>query len=202
VPLSDRDYMRSSPPPERRIRRSGNFDFGMNPVIVLIITNIVLYLAVSFSGKGLYPYGQYQPVSTDRFTYYLGLIPYYFSTRPWTLVTSMFIHSGFAHIFSNMIALFFFGTFLNRLIGSGRFLLVYFVGGIVGNILYLLLNLHGLSLVVGASGAIYAIAGTMVVMVPKLPVRLYFLIPIPLWIFVIVFLGLLSAPPFAATNIA
>jgi membrane associated rhomboid family serine protease len=175
-------------------RRPGYLDFSLNPVMALIIANIVLFIAVLVSGKETYPFGQYQQVASDRFTYYLGLIPYYFTSRPWTLVTSMFIHSSFGHILGNLFTLFFFGTFLNRLIGNGKFLLVYFIGGIAGNALYLLLGQH-LSLVIGASGAVYAIAGALVVMMPKLPVRLYFLIPVPLWVVVLVFYALFSFLP-------
>jgi len=192
VPLSDRDYMRPSPPPQRSNRRSINFDFGLNPVVAIIIANVVLFIATRVSGTGLYPFGPYmQPI--NKFEYYLGLIPHYFPSRPWTLLTSMFIHYDFWHIFGNMITLFFFGTFLNRLVGSRRFLLVYFVGGLVGNLLYVLLG-QDLSVAIGASGAIYAIAGALVVMMPTLSVRLYFLVPVPLWVVVLIFFGLWSVP--------
>lgn len=162
--------------------------------MAIIIANIVLYIAVLVSPNGIYPFSQLGQVSTDRFTYYLGLIPYYFTSRPWTLVTSMFVHSGFGHIFGNMLTLFFFGSFLNKLVGNGKFLLVYFIGGIAGNAVYLLLG-QDLSLVIGASGAVYAIAGALVVMMPKLPVRLYFLIPVPLWLIVLVFYVFFSFIP-------
>jgi membrane associated rhomboid family serine protease len=161
--------------------------------MAIIIANLILYLAVLFSSTQAYPFGPFGQVMSDRFTYYLGLIPYYFTSRPWTLLTAMFIHGGFWHIFGNMITLFFFGSFLNRLIGSGRFLLVYFLGGIFGNVLCVLLG-QDLSLFIGASGAIYAIAGALVVMMPRLQVRLYFLIPVPLWVVVIVFFGIWSIP--------
>jgi membrane associated rhomboid family serine protease len=192
--------MRSSPPPRRSYRRSLNLDFGVNPVMALIIANLILFVAVLVSPNQLFPYGSGQVIS-DRFTYYLGLIPHYFPSHPWTIVTAMFIHAGFWHIFGNMLTLFFFGSFLYRLIGGVKFLLVYFIGGIVGNALCLLLG-NDLSLFIGASGAIYAIAGAMVVMVPKLPVRLYFLIPVPLWLVVLVFYGLWSIPGVGGSNIA
>jgi membrane associated rhomboid family serine protease len=186
VPLSDRDYMKPSPPSRRSYRGLRNFGFGLNPVFAIIVANIVLYLAVAFSGKEIYPFGQYGQVASDRFTYYLGLIPYYFHSRPWTLVTSMFIHADFWHIFGNMLTLYFFGIFLARLIGNNWFLLLYFIGGLAGNALYLWLG-QPLSLVIGASGAVYAIAGALVVMMPKLPVRLYFVLPVPLWAVVLIF---------------
>lgn len=189
MPLSDRDYMKPASS-QRRIRRSSYLDFSLNPVLAIIIANVILYLAVAVTANGIYPFGPLGRVTIDKFSYYLGLIPYYFASRPWTLFTSMFIHAGFGHIFGNMITLFFFGSFLHRLIGSGKFILLYFIGGIAGNALYLLLApllRQNLSLVIGASGAIYAIAGALVVMMPKLPVRLYFLIPVPLWVIVLVF---------------
>jgi membrane associated rhomboid family serine protease len=102
------------------------------------------------------------------------------------VVSAMFIHADFGHIFGNMITLFFFGTFLVRFIGSNWFLLVYFIGGIAGNLLYVLLG-DPVSIVVGASGAIFAVAGALVVMMPRLTVRLYFLFPMPLWLVILVF---------------
>ena len=149
--------------------------------MAIIIANVIVYMAVLISGK------------SDQFIYYLGLIPHYFANRPWTIFTSMFIHIGFWHIFGNMITLFFFGSFLSKLVGNGKFLLVYLIGGIAGNALYLLLG-QDLTPVIGASGAVYAIAGALAVMMPKLSVRLYFLIPVPLWVVVLVFFGIWSIP--------
>ncbi len=195
MPLNDRDYMRN-PPPQRG--GSGTFrspfSFGINPVWALIIANFLLFFAVMFSSEGRYPFGEYREIIIDRFTYYLGLIPYYFTERPWTILTGMFIHSGFGHIFGNMITLFFFGSFLARLVGNKWFVLIYFVGGLAGNALYLALG-ESFSIAVGASGAVYAIAGALVVMMPTLTVRLYFLIPMPLWVVVLVFFGIWSFIP-------
>jgi len=102
----------------------------------------------------------------------------------------------------NMFALFFFGRVLKQMVGQRSFLLVYFVGGIVGNILYLVLNLDSGIPLVGASGAIYAIAGTLVLMVPKMRVLFWGIIPMPLWVFVVVFLIILSLPGIVDSNIA
>jgi membrane associated rhomboid family serine protease len=127
--------------------------------------------------------------------FFLGLQPASFLTRPWTILTSMFIHSGFWHIFANMITLFFFGGFLYRLIGRNRFLLVYFAGGILGNILFILLPPSPFSVAIGASGAIFALAGVLVVMMPNLRVLLFFIIPLPLWMVVLFFFALWSFLP-------
>jgi len=166
-----------------------------------MIVNFLLFIITIIWGKGILNVDGvgYQVYKAH---YYLGLVPAIFWERPWTILTSIFVHSGFGHILFNMIALFFFGRTLTMLVGSGRFLLVYFVGGIAGSFLFLLLNASSISPLVGASGAVYAIAGTLVVMVPNMRVALWGIIPMPLWVFVIVFLLLLSLPPFVASNIA
>jgi membrane associated rhomboid family serine protease len=113
----------------------------------------------------------------------------------------VFVHVDFWHIFGNMLLLYFFGRIVYRMMGGWKFLIIYFVGGVVGNLLYLSVA-EQLSFAWGASGAVYAIAGALVVMVPNMRINLYFLIPVPLWVFVIVFLGILSIPPFAPYGIA
>jgi membrane associated rhomboid family serine protease len=125
----------------------------------------------------------------------LGLQSASFSARPWTLVTNLFIHGSIWHILANMITLYFFGSFLYRLIGVKKFLLVYFGGGILGNIFYLLLPPSPFSIAIGASGAIFALAGVLVVMMPNLKVLLYFIVPLPLWVVVLVFFVLWSFIP-------
>jgi uncharacterized protein len=170
--------MRNPPPPSpRRNWRPAGYGV-LNPVLVLIAINFVFFIATLIDSDII-----------NR----LGLAPFLFAERPWTLLTAMFVHKGFLHIFGNMITLYFFGTFLARLIGSNWFLLLYFVGGIAGNALYLWLG-EPLSLAIGASGAIYAVAGALVVMMPKLPVRLYFILPVPLWAVVLVFFVIWSIP--------
>ena len=100
---------------------------------------------------------------------------------------------GLWHIFANMFTLYFFGSYVSRLMGQNKFLMVYFGGGILGNILYILLGTP-LSIAVGASGAVYALAGALVVMMPNLKVRLYLIIPMPLWVVVLVFFVIWSIP--------
>lgn len=174
-------------------RARGYFNFGINPVLAIIVANLVLYIAMLFAGTGRYPLGESFLVQSDKFTYYLGLIPYYFVERPWTIFTAMFIHADFLHLFFNMIILFFFGSYLSRLVGNGWFTIVYFVGGIVGNLLFYLLG-DTYSIAVGASGAVYAVAGALVVLVPNLRVYLYFLFPMPLWVVILIFFVLWSIP--------
>jgi membrane associated rhomboid family serine protease len=78
-------------------------------------------------------------------------------TQWYRLLTAMFLHLGFAHIFSNMLSLYFVGPLTERLFGSGRFALIYFASGIIGGITLAVLAPNQPA--VGASGAIFGIFG-------------------------------------------
>jgi len=146
---------------------------GSRPTAVWIIIalNLLLFIATLINGNIIL---------------LLGLQPISFLARPWTIVTNLFIHGGVWHIFANMITLYFFGSFLCRLIGVKKFLLVYFAGGILGNIVFILLPPSPFSIAIGTSGAVFALGGALAVMMPKLRVFVFPIpAPIPLWIAVI-----------------
>jgi membrane associated rhomboid family serine protease len=98
----------------------------------------------------------------------------------------MFTHGGLWHILVNMLTLYFYGSFLSQLVGNKNLLIIYFCGGILGNIFYLLLAFNPNSIVIGASGAVFALGGALAVLTPRLKVYI-FPIPVPmnLWIAVI-----------------
>ena len=84
-----------------------------------------------------------------------------------------------------MFTLFFFGRFLSGLIGTRAFLTIYFFGGILGNIFFMLLG-SPFAIVIGASGAVFALGGTLAVLTPKLRVFIIPIpVPVPLWVAVI-----------------
>jgi len=143
-----------------------NDSSGMNAILFLVALNILVFFF-----KTMRP----------ELTYLLGLTPALVPQQPWTLITSMFVHASLTHILFNMISLYFLGSLLLRLVGEVRFLEVYLIGGIAGNVLYILL---GPAMVpgVGASGAIFAIGGALALLAPRLPVVIFPLpIPVPLW---------------------
>ncbi len=111
----------------------------------------------------------------------LALTKPFLNSNYWTILTAMFVHANFLHIFSNMLTLYFFGIFCLQLIDDKWFWIVYLVGGIFGNILYLLIGPTN-SAVVGASGAIFAIGGVIAMIRPAQKVYVYFVIPMPLWV--------------------
>ena len=104
-----------------------------------------------------------------------------FIWKPWTIVTYAFFHGSIGHIFWNMLLLFFVGRSFLNLFGGRRFLNVYFLGGIVGGLLFLISynvfpvflasNTPGL---IGASAAVLAILIFLSTYMPNMEVRLIF----------------------------
>jgi membrane associated rhomboid family serine protease len=149
-------------------------------VLVLIAINVVVYIVT---------------LADPDLVYTLGLQPSIWLERPWTLITNLFVHGGLWHLAANMLTLFFFGRYLSMTIGDTRFLILYFVGGIIGNFLYILLEPSGAT-VIGASGAIFAAVGALTVMEPKMRVFVFPIpAPLPLWIVVIGAFAILSFFP-------
>jgi membrane associated rhomboid family serine protease len=118
------------------------------------------------------------------YTAYFKLVPALVTARPWTLVTHIFLHGSFEHFFFNMLFFVFFGPVLERKIGSSKFLMVFFVSGIVAGIGW---SLTSISPVIGASGALSGIFATLAVLMPRMKVYLFFFIPLEMWLTVILF---------------
>jgi membrane associated rhomboid family serine protease len=150
---------------------------GLGIVAYIIITCVVLYIAASINQNLITLFG-FSPSDITRQP-----------VHPWTIVTSIFMHApfpNFTHILFNMVVLYFFGGFLVNLVGSRAFLVVFLAGGIAGNLFFMLLASSPFATVVGASGAIFAVEGALVVMRPKLPVFVFPIpAPVPLWAAVI-----------------
>lgn len=111
---------------------------------------------------------------------YLAFFPAYALRMPWTFITSIFLHADIEHLLFNMIALFFFGLGLENIVGRRLFVMIFILSGIFGNIGYLITDPSSIIPGIGASGAIYGVVGTLVVLTPFRRVFLYGLFPIPL----------------------
>lgn len=81
-------------------------------------------------------------------------------------LTSMFLHSGIMHLASNGVYLYYFGVRSEKLLGTGRFLLLYLLSGICGGLLSVFLG-DGYGISIGASGAIYGLLGAMLILTKK-----------------------------------
>lgn len=139
----------------------------------LIIANVFCFIA--FFIASLF-------VSPETLMNYFALNPanLFVNGYFWTLLTSMFLHGGFLHLFVNMFSLYFVGTFLEMLIGKKRFFWFYILSGIFAGIFFAFLayffggsyvggKLFGTPelFAVGASGAIFGIAGIMALITPR-----------------------------------
>ncbi|AEH60994.1 Rhomboid family protein [Methanosalsum zhilinae DSM 4017] len=141
-------------------------------------------------------------------SFILGIIPGYFDlfkfdptqilAKPWAIITYMFLHAGVAHLFFNMLVLFFFGRELERRVGNTMFLKVFFISGIVAALGYSLTS--DISMV-GASGAIYGVFAAVALLAPDLRIYIYFFpmkIKYALVIFAAIDFLLISAPTMIA----
>lgn len=96
---------------------------------------------------------------------------------PWTLVTSVFLHGSIEHLMYNMFALALFGFILERIVGSRRFLILFFSGGIFASIGAAIFYPASL----GASGALFSILGALTVLRPRMMVWIGG-IPMPMFV--------------------
>ncbi|TMA10556.1 MAG: rhomboid family intramembrane serine protease [Deltaproteobacteria bacterium] len=85
--------------------------------------------------------------------------------KVWTLVPALFVHGSVLHLFGNMLFLFVFGNTLERTVGPGKHLMIFFIGGFTGFMLSLPFLSPGVGMV-GASAAIFAMASCVMLVRP------------------------------------
>jgi membrane associated rhomboid family serine protease len=125
----------------------------------------------------------------------------------WQLVTYLFLHGSITHILFNMLALYFFGTPLERDWGTRRFLRYYFLCGVGAALCDVFLNAlwgHWLVRTIGASGAIYGLLLAFGVLYPNQTVFLYFLFPLraKYMVMIVGAIAFLSAAADAGSNVS
>lgn len=126
----------------------------------LILLNILVFLIVEFTGNSqntmhmLDCGAAFTPMIIQGGEYY-------------RLFTCMFLHFGIEHLLNNMLVLFVLGSRLEQVIGKIKFLLIYLIGGVLGNVISLLIELRTQDFAVsaGASGAVFAVMGAMIYIV-------------------------------------
>lgn len=125
----------------------------------------------------------------------------------WTFITYMFDHASLSHLFFNMLALFFFGTVVERTWGSNEFMLIYgllgTLSGIFSLLVYLLIGNVNIVLL-GASGAIYGIMLIYACLYPHQVIYVFGVFPLKAKILMLIFIGieLFSSITGPDTNIA
>jgi membrane associated rhomboid family serine protease len=139
--------------------------------VSIIAFNVLVFLAeVALGQEGLY-----------RFIASCGLVPADFwrggwLTRWWTPITSIFIHTGWWHLVSNMFTLYIFGDNVEDRLGHIRYLLFYLLSGMAASTVHLVAHTNSLVPTVGASGAIAGVLGAYLILFPR--ARVVTLVPI------------------------
>lgn len=180
-------------------------------IYVLIAVNFLVWLFVNifFSARA----------ALSAFLLTFGVVPIFIlnGENLFSLITYMFVHIDFLHIFLNMFSLFLFGRDVEEYLGKAKFLLVYFFSGIVAALFHIFYFVAFLSLdcsiyirpipsaclipSIGASGAIFGIMGSYLVFFPRrrLAAFLYF-IPVIAPAYVIIMLFILIQTFFMLTT--
>jgi membrane associated rhomboid family serine protease len=155
----------------------------------LFVSNILIWLVL---GLFLSPFTMDGIPIGAAVAYYFALWPLGPDFWPWQLITYMFFHGGFLHLFFNMLALWMFGVELENNWGSRKFLVYYLLCGVAGGVANLLCApLFGSAgATVGASGAVFGVLIAFGMLFPNRPIYIYFLLPIPAKYFIIGYIAL------------
>jgi membrane associated rhomboid family serine protease len=171
-------------------RSNVTFGYGLTPWVKrLIIANVAVFL-VDFVVPHL------------GLTRYMAFVPGNILFQPWTLLTYMFAHGGFMHLFFNMLGLFFFGPPLENRWGSREFVKFYFLCGLGGALLSFVFAFS--SPIIGASAAVYGVMLAFAMNWPDAPIYIWGIIPVTAkWLVVIIAVfSFVSAFHGAADNVA
>lgn len=124
--------------------------------ILLIVINVVVFFALSFQGMT-----ENVMFMLDKGAMYVPYVLEY--GEYYRMVTSVFLHFGFDHLINNMISLGFLGWQLEQEVGKIKFLLIYLISGIAGNVLSGVWELFtgDYAVSAGASGAVFGIIGAL-----------------------------------------
>jgi membrane associated rhomboid family serine protease len=157
-----------------------------NGLIQIILINLIVFLTlivlqVTLTLTGAAPYYR---LIIDQLALpsALGSLMY----KPWTLFTYFFTHEGIFHILFNMLFLYWFGKLIEEYLGNRRLINLYILGGLAGGILYIVMyNLFPFfadrvasSVLIGASGAVFAVVVGAATLMPNYTFHLLLLGPV------------------------
>lgn len=159
------------------------FSYSFNYATLVIAALNVAVFILTGSGRNLnaqYLFGL-QPILFLRGHYY------------WQLFTYMFMHGSWSHLVSNMIGLLFFGVYVEKQVGSKEFWLFYVLCGILCGAASLAIYAVGgywQIVLVGASGAVYAVLLLFAVIFPRSTVFILGLVPVPAPLLIALYAGI------------
>ena len=129
--------------------------------LLIIAVNILVYVVMEILGD----------TEDAAFMLKCGVAytPWILEGQWYRLFTSMFLHFGIEHLFNNMLLLLFLGDTLEEIVGKWKYLVIYIGGGMAGNLLSVVMDCRsGLTAVsAGASGAVFAVIGGILIILVK-----------------------------------
>jgi len=152
-------------------------------LIKLILINVAVFLLVHIIGVLLFFFNIKN--GSDFIAYWLSL-PADFTnviTKPWTILSYMFLHTSLWHILMNMLILYFGGRIFIQFLNEKKLVSTYLLGGLTGGLIYILAfnlfpvfsQIKGMSIALGASASVMAVLIAAATYVPNFVVRLMFL---------------------------
>ena len=133
--------------------RSSERIYGQTPAVIgLIAINLLLFFYQVSLGFRL-------PAFIETW----GIVPDLIATRPFGLLTSMFLHGGWLHLGSNMLFLWVFGRNIEDRLGSRNFLILYLLCGVAAAVIHIAANPYSRIPTIGASGAIAGVMGAYLI---------------------------------------
>jgi membrane associated rhomboid family serine protease len=122
--------------------------------IIIIALNILVFIIMVFAGLGFISFdGQ------DLYAWGANYRPAVISGQWWRLLTNIFLHGGLMHLIFNMYGLLFVSIFLEPILGRAKFIIAYFLCGLLASLASIWW--HPATLSVGASGAIFGLYGVL-----------------------------------------
>jgi membrane associated rhomboid family serine protease len=170
--IQDRDYYRDGPSFFDRVGQQG-------ATVWLIAITCGIFFGQYVPGSPFLELGAYVP----------RLI---LEGEVWRLLTPLFLHGGLFHLFFNMLTLYWAGSRLEEVYGPREFAVFYLLSGIGANVFYLALQLAGVTPMASAIGASGAVTATLILFAchfPHAQVRLWFFLPMPVWLLAVLFVG-------------
>lgn len=190
---------------EQEYRRRLSLAQAKNALITLIAINLVLFVIFAFIQAIYYlQYNAAQSTVTASIEFQERVLKWFalpadfgqFLTRPWTLITHMFVHVDVWHIIGNMIWLWTFGYILQDLTGNRKIFPIYIYGALAGAVAFMLsynlfpaLRPHlETTSAIGASAGIMAIAAAVTTIAPGYRIFPMLNGGIPIWVITILYL--------------
>lgn len=171
------EYIKEKKKTQKRresIYKFTSIGLSTNSVRNLIITNVICFIISFYFIPSIFNSFSIYNITDTNFHF-------------WQPFTSMFLHGGILHILLNMFVLWQFGNQIEEVIGTNKFLQLYFISGLLSGIFWMLL---GTGSAVGASGALCGLLSAYIFIAPESKVLAFFVFPMKMKSFIYGFGGL------------